>query len=238
MTPPTLVDEGETTWTSSVSEKTAQVDVQADDVIVVFSMTESYNSVAEVVITHDGGAGMPLTPQQTIAVDSYCWAQISTAIADGTKTLTVTFTPDSAGTFGGNVLVFRGSDGVGTGTNKENAIDGGSGTEPSLAITTQGDNSTIVAACADWTANAGARTWRTVNGYTPTSGNGGEVTYANVTDTYTVFGAIWGDCGAAGGKAVGLSAPVSMRYSIVGIEVLGTGGGAVAVGSITPTVTL
>jgi hypothetical protein len=92
--------------------------------------------------------------------------------------------------------------------------DGGSG--PSLNITTTQANSAIVVACGDWNQHTGARTWRQIGGVSPV-----EVTYdtENQQDAYTVYGAYHANAGSAGSKAVGLSAPGSMKYSIVAVEI-------------------
>jgi hypothetical protein len=76
----------------------------------------------------------------------------------------------------------------------------------SQAITTTQDNSAIVYVGADWTATDGAtRTWRTINGITPTSGKWpGEGLLPRVRFTqYTVYTGYWNDAGAAGSKTTG-----------------------------------
>jgi hypothetical protein len=114
------------------------------------------------------------------------------------------------------VLRFSDSDGVGA-SNKENGTDGGSGTEPSLGLTTTQDNSAIVQIIGDWTANAGTRTYRSISGATHTE----QSNYADGT-SYASHGGYYDDVGTAGAKTVGMSAPVSMKYAIIAVEVKGT----------------
>jgi hypothetical protein len=78
---------------------------------------------------------------------------------------------------------------------------------------------------ADWNAVDGAvRTWRTVNGTAPTSGNGFERSYVRDAASMTYYCAYYPDAGAAGSKTVGLSAPSTMRYVICAVEIKGAQG--------------
>lgn len=215
MATPTFIQEAEvTSWGTSTSPKTTgSFSVNANDVLVAIAATDdqaaSISSVA--------GGSLTWTAQQTVNVASFCQATIWTAVVDTGKSMTVTFTKAGTGAafFGGNVLTFRGSDGVGA-SNKTN----GSGA-PSLSLTTTQPNSAIVVINTDWNALATARTWRTGAGALT------EQTY-QATANYTVYGGFHADAGAAAAYTVGLTAPTGQAYAIAAVEVKGTasGGGA------------
>lgn len=213
-TPPTFVAEYETVFSTSATPKTTSVTVAAGDTLVIIGMTEDQGYTLN---TPTGGS-LTYTLEQSVVVSNFCTAYVWTAPAPGSQTFTLSGTmTGGSGLWGFNCLRFSGSPGIGA-SSKTNITSGA----PSLGITTTGDNSAIVVANADWTASDGAsRTWRTVNGITPTSGNSLEVTYYRNSTTYTAYGAYWNDAGTAGAKTVGLSAPSAQKYSIVAVEVQG-----------------
>lgn len=180
-------------------------------------------------------AGGPTwTLQQSNVTASNCQQWGWTGVGAGASA-TITFTPNQTGAGrekGWGVYEFSGSDGVGASAKATNQTSGG----PSLSITTTQANSAIVVIASDWNAVDGAtRTWRTVNGFAPSSGNGAEKEYQRNTSAATHYVAVYPDAGAAGAKTVGLSAPASgMKWSIIAIEVKGTasGGGATATPSV------
>src|SRR5580692_6633442 len=94
-------------------------------------------------------------------------------------TLSVASGGTTTGHWGDIALVFTGSTGAG-------ASASGTGTgAPSLNLTTTGDNSAIAVIVLDANAVSGSsRTWLTLNGYTPTSGNGYEQDYTLDTGNY------------------------------------------------------
>lgn len=215
VTVPTLAAEYETVWNSANAPKTAMsaVAVAVGDVLVGLAIKESeFNDLG---ITEDGAAAW--TQQQAIDTSNYTEVRLWTYPVPTSENLTVTITrTSSSGTFGGSVLRFTGSDGVGASAQAHTTG------APSLDITTEADNSAIVVAVGDWNAIDGAsRTWRTVNSITPTSGNGYEVSYYFSGSTYTIYVAYYPDAGAAGIKTVGLSAPSGQQYAIAAIEVKG-----------------
>lgn len=226
MAAPTFIQEAETAWNTNTTPKTtASFSVQTGDVLVAFA-ARADNGSPSITLTHTGGAGMPFTPRQTINVSSYATIELWTSVVDSNKSMTVTFTNGAAALlFGGNVLTFRGSDGVGA-SSKTNVTNGA----PTLNLTTTQANSAIVVINADWTAKTAARTWRTVNGITPTSGNGLEVSYFADGSNYAAHGAYYSDAGAIGTYAVGQTAPTGQTYSIAAVEVKGAASG----GSSTP----
>jgi hypothetical protein len=214
-TPPTFVAEYETAFNSNTTPKTASVTVAAGDYLVVVGMSED----AAYTLSTPTGGGLTYTLQQSVVVTDYCTAYIWTAPAPTSQSFTLSVSMSgSSGWWGANCLRFSGSTGIGA-SSKTNVASGA----PSLGLTTSGDNSTIVCASSDWTAADGSsRTWRTVNGFTPSSGGGGEVTYFRDGTHYAAYAAYWPDAGTAGSKTVGISSPSGQKYSIVAVEVLGT----------------
>jgi len=133
------------------------------------------------------------------------------------------YTLSAAATGGGDwgdiALRFSGSAGPGGSSSTT-----GSGA-PSLQLATTGDHSAVACIVLDWNGVSGTtRTWLTVNGVTPTAGNGYELDYTLVSGNYGVYIAYWPDAGPAGTVTVGMSAPAGMKYTAIATEVLGTAG--------------
>lgn len=138
----------------------------------------------------------------------------------------------TAGTWGDIALVFSGTAGPGT-----SASTTGTGTA-TVTVTTTQDHSAIAVIALDWIpADGSSRAWLTLNGTTPTAGNGLEQVYFNNGD-YAVYCAYWPDAGTAGAKTVGLSAPTGMKYTIIATEVLGTLGAAGPAAALAASFTL
>jgi hypothetical protein len=218
-TPPTFVAEYETAWSAvGAGAKTSSVTVSTGDVLVICGITESNTYT---LATPTGG-GLTYTLQQSVVASNYCSCYVWTAVSGSSQTFTLSVTMSGGtGYWGFNALRFSGSDGVGV--SAKTNVDGAA---PSLALVTGEDNSAIVVANGDWNAADGAsRTWRTINGITPTSGNGLENTYARDASRATFYVGRWNDAGTAGSKTTGLSAPAGQRYSIIAVEVEGTAGG-------------
>jgi hypothetical protein len=218
---PTFVSENETGWNTNTSPKTtAAINVETGDVLIAFAANPDL-SFGDISIA---GGGLTWTQQRkttsSSAVEVWLWSTIATS----NTSFTVSFTQTgSASVFGGNVLVFRNSAGIGA-----SAMTVAPNSAPSLNLTTTAANSAIVVINGDWNGRDGAtRTWRTVNGITPTppppppTGNGLELTYFQNTIDYGVYGAYYSDVGAVGIKTVGLTVPSNQTYSIIAIEVKG-----------------
>ena len=227
-TPPTFVAHYEgASWDTTTSPKTTGTfNTSANDALVSLVGEESdvgtenftwTNSVTALTWTEK--------PETTGTTNSDGWAQAATAIASaitGTA-VTATRTAGSALKYNHATLHFSGSDGIG---GEAHSTAGTSGA-PSLSITTTADNSAIVCIFVDWNAADGAsRTWRTVNGITPTAGNGLERVYFRNASNYTVYVAYYSDAGTAGAKTIGLSAPSGQRWVGIAVEVKGAAGGA------------
>ena len=221
MAAPSFIQEAETAWNSATSPKTtASFSVLAGDILVAFLITEGNdNGLWDATIT---GGSLSWTERQQVAATDYCYVLIATAVVDSNKSMTVSFTRTAGNTaidFGGNVLTFRSSDGVGASA-KENADSELGG--PSMNLTTTQANSAVVAALGDWNATSGTRTWRTGAGvFTAQSA------YLD-TGAYWAGGGYHADAGVIGTYAIGQLAPTGQKHSLVAVEVKGTAAGGTA----------
>jgi hypothetical protein len=214
-TPPSFILEGEiAVWTSAAASITLPgVAVQANDVLVLSGMREK-DDVA-MTATHDGGSGMPFTQRvdQGNGLDTTAGLGMWVARADGAKTVICTLTASGGAEYGGIVLVFRSSPGIGN----VGQTTSGTGTgAPQVTITRTQTNSVVVVAYSDWTANTGARTWLTDAGTFTEQGGFSDGT------RYGAYAGYHADAGATSGAViVGISTPNTERYNIGAVEVLG-----------------
>jgi hypothetical protein len=169
-----------------------------------------------------------LVLQQNYITDTYTGIEANTYTATTGENLTVTITSSHvARWFGGNVIRFSGSDGVGASA-KAQAASG----SPSVNITTTQANSAIVAICGDWNAVSGTQTFTmggSSTGWTALTDYPGDASHYGVAIGYI------GDAGAAGSKTIAMSAPTGQKWSLVVVEVKGTAGAAAA--SLSPHLT-
>lgn len=213
-----------TDWTVTTTPLTQSVTVAASDVLVVLAGSESNNTLGPPT-----GGSLTYTLQQSVNVSGFASAYGWTALPGSGSTFTMS-TPGVSGLHWGDIaLRFSGTNGVGASA-KTNSATGNA----TVNITTTQANSAIAVFITDWSATSGAsRTWTTVNGNTPTSGNGLELNYTFVSGSYTTYTAYYPDAGAAGSKTVGITAPTGLTYSVVAIEILGTSGAITGTGSFT-----
>jgi hypothetical protein len=210
-------------FSTTTTPKSVAVTASAGQLLVVWAASENSTTT---VNTPTGGS-LTYTLRQSVAVANDCATYCWTATATGNVTVQATA---SAGgdTWGLFVEVWPAGTTVGA-SNKTNLTTSGA---PSLPLTTTAANSAISCWNSDFNAVTTARTWLTVNGITPTSGNGLENYYEAVSLAATHYHAYWNDAGAAGSKTVGLSAPTNQAYSIIALELIG----AVAGGTPTPDI--
>jgi hypothetical protein len=212
-TPPTFVADYEPTasWSdqAAASHVTAAFNGSLGDVLVgLTGFADSATSPSAPNLTTTSTPAETWTEHTaTTSTASDTWLQSVTAILSAARTgMTVTNTKTGGAVvpYAHDIAQFSGSDGFGAFA----ASTGNGVAAPSLSITTQFDNSAIVYMVADWAAtDASTRTHRTVNGFTPTSGNGQEFTYFRDTANWMVCCAYIADAGAAGAKSVGISLP-------------------------------
>lgn len=223
---PTLVATVESAWNVTTSPKTnAALNVLAGDVLVDVAGSEGISSVSDDMTITNSGAAQTWTERQivttVVGASSFAQATTATQAADNAAETVSCAYNVATYRFGHRVFQFRGSDGIGASTK---ASVSGAAATGTISLTTTQDKSAIVVLLIDFNAADGAsRTWATVNGITPTAGNGFEKTYQALPPYYTVYAAYYPDVGAAGAKTVGLASP-STIYSIVAIEVKGAAG--------------
>ncbi|MDN5275058.1 MAG: hypothetical protein JWP06_959 [Candidatus Saccharibacteria bacterium] len=216
-TPPTFVTSQSTSsYTTTGSTKSVSVTTQVGDRLVVYGGGE--NEIA--VLSGLAGNGITFTLQQSDTTTGFSSAYVwtGTDTTGGTNWTLTCNNGSSSRQWGFTCLVFRNSDGFGA-SNKTQSASGA----PSLGLTTTQANSAVVVFSGDWLAVDGSsRIWRTVNGVTPSIGNGLEKTYATFAGGWTAYGAYHNNVGAVGTQTVGLSAPGAQKYNIVAVEVLST----------------
>ena len=227
-TPPTLSASSATVFNTGTSPKTsAAVSANVGDILVACVADENTDPSQAYTYSNSGTAQTWVKQTATGGTtDADAWAQTATAIVANTltsQTISATFSAGGSGQwYGLAAYVFSGSDGVGA--SARTAATGGAA---SLAITTSFDNSALVVVCADWSAADGtSRVWRTVNGYTPTVGNGQEKAYFRDSAHYAAYSAYYPDAGTAGSKTVGLSTPSGGDFELAAVEIRGSAGGA------------
>jgi O-glycosyl hydrolase len=205
---PTFVQEAEVAWNSAgASKTTASFNVLAGDILVAYAGNEGNSTTLGI-----SGGSLTWTQRQAVDVNGYAETRVWTATVDTNKSMAVTFT-NTNGFFGGDVLTFRGSSGVGASA-KANASGA-----PTLNITTTQTNSAVVMINTDWKAVDGAaRTYRN------NAGSFNEQTYYRNSTFYAVYGGFYPNVAAAGANTVGLSAPASQKYSIIAVEIKGIDG--------------
>jgi hypothetical protein len=201
-----------TGFSTTTTPKSVAVTANSGDTLVIWGSSE--NSVT--TLGTPTGGSLTYTLQQSVVVASdsalYCW----TATATGSVTIQIT-----AGT-GGDTWGFFVEVWPNTTVGASNKANLTTAAAPSVSLTTTAANSAISCFDSDFNANTTARTWLTINGITPTAGNGLENYYEAVSLAATYYHAYWNDAGAAGAKTAGLSAPNNQAYSIIALELKGT----------------
>lgn len=223
-TPPTRVTYVTPTigYGSATSPKTTPTfDVVAGDLITLIASTEDGATTISAPTTT---GNITWTLRQSVAVTSYCTMYAYTGVVNATAT-GITVSVARAGTttnyFSFGVTVWRNHGGVGV-SGKANASGA-----PSLALVCSA-NSALVTGSDDWNATDGTtRAWRTVNGSAIS-----ESLYSFLTGHFTVYSGYVADAGAAATQTLGLTLPSTQKYSVVGVEVLGTAGGSAFSGSL------
>lgn len=224
--PPVFVAEYESSWSTTTTPKTVAPTIEPGDVLVIGGICENISADDPFLNTptDDLGTSLTYTSQQTVSIPFgiYGYVRVWTAIVgaqSGSFTLSMT---QGGGTkrWGFNCLRFRNVASIGASAKANaNVTTGGS----IVSLTTQQLNSVVVAFACDNQVDISppARVWRTVNSITPTSANGLEKTFQNVSGFASVFGAYWSNAGAAGANNYGLSSPADQQYSIVAVELKG-----------------
>jgi hypothetical protein len=203
-TPPTFVASyGNTAW--SAATQTASVTVQAGDLIVVAAGTGNSN----VVVNTPTGGGLTFTVQQSVvSVTQQANAYLWTATSPTAQTFTLTMSGNDI--YAWFAEVWRNHGGIGASAKKTAA------TTTSVSLTTQGANSALVFADADYYGiNGSTRTYLT------SVGSFAEKAYQFAGDgVATFYAGHYADSGAVGSKTAGMSAPSGQHPSLFVLEVL------------------
>lgn len=215
MAAPTYVNQYATAFNTTTTPKTAMsaVAISSGDVLVAVAACEATQTIS---LTENGAASATL--QQSRTASGYAAIIGWTYVAPANETITVSFSGGAGNYFGGNVIRFSSSSGVGA-SNLAYAASG----NPSVSLTTTQDNSAIVVIVTDYNAKSGAQTFTNNFSGTPSA----LTDYPGDGSTYGVAIAYFPDAGTAGSKTVGMSAPTGQKWMIIAIEVKGTAGGDV-----------
>jgi len=215
---PTLKD----TYTlgNSTTPKNLDIDVAVGDLIVVFAADSTFGDFSDLPtatgVTFELLESVPASAFEICATS--VWAGVST-VSDSSLTVSAEYGGFPSDNWFLGIAVFEDAQ-VGATTE----ADGGSSQgAPSGTLVTTEDNSSIFYASSDgfW-ASTGTRTYRTINSFTPTAGDGELWVDENDNATY---GAFYPDAGTAGSKTVGMTQPNSQTWALVAVELTAGGGG-------------
>jgi hypothetical protein len=200
---PVFIGEYETAWNSATSPKnTPSIAVQPGDILVAYAAHENATGTRNLNIS---SGALTWTLQKSLTTNGYAEADLWTATATANQTFTVSFT-GANGYFGGNVLLFRNSSGIGSSVSATNST-------PAISITTTKAKSAIVFVTADWNAADGtSKIWKN---------NAIETSYFRDSARYTVYGSYVSNIGAIGAYQIGLNSTSLQKYSNIAIEVKG-----------------
>lgn len=216
-TPPTFVSATTTAnWTSTTTPLTVSQTVSAGDYLAIFAGAGDGSSWSLPT-----GGGLTYTLQQSTTSGSGC--AIWTATSASSQSFTLSIGRTSGTDFWGfTSLRFSGASGVGA-----SGVAATTNAAPAVTFTTQASNSAVACAVFDFNdADGSSRTWRTINGITPTAGNGLELIYSHGNSHYTIYVGYWSDAGAAGSITAGLTAPSTMWPSTEAVEIKGSSSSA------------
>lgn len=191
MAAPTFIASYSLAFDSSSSPRTVTVTTQAGDAIIVSMMAE--DTIASASIS---GNGITFTQRYTTtgAPLGALWTGVD---ATGGTNWTLTVANSSAPYYWGvAVYIFRNHNGFG-------AVSTGNGSSGGASLTTTGTNSAVISSVV---SSGSSSVWRTVNGVTPTNGNGLERVYTTNFGTYAAASAYYNDTGTAGAITPGLTA--------------------------------
>lgn len=196
------------------------------DVIVCSMFTED----ATFTQSAPTATGVTFTQRVADTTASHTADYVFTGVVTSAGAKTVTSTATGVGSVhmhGGVCVVLPTADGYSLAATPNTVDTRGSG-GPSGSITGTSAGNLIVGLSGDWAAVDGAS--RTYRGTTTEDG------YMFASGRATAY--FWHQTAAAGANTIGLSAPVGQTYTIVGVEVLKSGGGTAYTGSPADTVGL
>ncbi len=219
--PPMMVQSYASALGTDVTPKSISgIAVQAGDLLVVTAKAADGEAVFG---TPTGGTGLTWTQRTNIGtsgVNSEITTWSAPVTSAQTVTLSVSRTSSTARTWGFSVKVWRGSAGIGAVNTSGSTTSGASGT---LTLTTTGENSAIDLTQVDWDVTS-TLTWDWRPGAGAFTQTIAPTQYAPTTiGQYSLASGYYADSDLPGAKVIGASAP-GMRYTISGVEVLGSTG--------------
>lgn len=213
ITAPTLIGAFSTPQFGSalLTQNTSTFTTAIGDVLVAYAVEEGAGT--DTINTPPTGTYTGTwTLRQSYSNTSYTRVSLWTSVASSAQTsVYATISISISNFFGGTVLQFRNSSGVGI----TNSAQSSSGT-PSVTLSGVSQNSAIVMVNGDWSAVTGARTY-----VTATAGSFTEETYYADGTRYGIEGGYYPSVGSAGTKTIGISAPAGMTWSLCAVEVKG-----------------
>lgn len=224
MAAPTVVDFQSSSFTdqSSGSEVTPTVTWQAGDLILVIGMTA--DDIATLNTPTATGLTFSAVSGAALGIDASCrlYAWQATAAANGSSAITAT-SDGTTDVRGIAAFVYRGHNGLGN-VSRSNAAESVS----VRSLTRAGDDSAMVFALGDWTANTDVTVSATPSGTQRVA--------ANPTSAATFFVFNYGGQGAAGTANVGITGFSGVTNNVMlAIEVKGTS--AALTGTMTAGIT-
>ena len=226
MNPPTLVAAYTRPYNDASTSQNLTVTTQAGDFLVVYSMTNSTPNIIALPTTPTGN-GITFSvisdnSSSTTANGMIAWTGTDTT--GGTNwTLNSTWSSGGTNPWGFTCLVFRNT----TGTDDILYLESASINSPLYVdLETFNNHSGVIAIISDVAGVSNTHSWLTVDGYTPTLGNGNEHVDMGVNGFHFYHGAYYPDVSTAGIYNFGISYTGSTTSAgMLAIEVKGSLGG-------------
>lgn len=179
------------------SASSTTFDIESDYTAYVFASLQDYNiSEGDTILPEiTDNKGLKWNRFALVTTDLKCplicwYANVNNRTTGVIVTLTYTDPTANNNQFGGMVVLFQTSAGVGTVSTAT-----GTANSPTVSIIPRYFSSALIYFVFDWIPNtAGSRTWGTINGVTPTSANGYELTYQSYSG-YMIAGCYYPDLG-------------------------------------------
>ena len=212
---------GDQGWDTTTTLQTATISAAANDLLVLYAMTEA-SQWSWIVLPSGGG----LTWAEEVDTGAASSGQVAFFSAKSAGTVTsqqISINKNNAASDKQGIGILRVANAsIGAKAFGSNAVDN----EPNIAITTTAPNSGVIVEILDWGASDGQlRTWKTVNGFTPAYANAAELLYFRNPVDYTVYCAWYPDVGAIGTYTVGLTNMAVGNFTIAAMEIKQDAGG-------------
>jgi hypothetical protein len=221
VTPPTLIATYISNYNDTTTSQNVSVTTQAGDFLVVYAMT----SATLMIPNTPTGNSITFTTVEnnlsgSVANGMVIWS--GTDATGGTNWTLNCQWPGNTSNYpwGFTCLVLRNT----TGTDNHLYLEGGPTASPLYVdLETFNNNSAVVALVSDASGVTGTPTWLTVDGYTPTVGNGGVQLNNGSASIYYVHAAYYPLVSVAGINNYGISYTGSSAYfGALAVEIKGS----------------